>query len=79
MSDEPDIPNRSSAVAEEQAKAQWEIPKRGVSVDDPLLKCLVLLTRFYNRPFSEETLSAGLPLVDSKLTPALFERAALAS
>jgi len=76
MSDEPNILNRSSAVAEEQAKAQWEIPKRGVSVDDPLLKCLVLLTRFYNRPFSEETLSAGLPLVDSKLTPALFERAA---
>lgn len=76
MSNEPNILNRSSAVAEEQAKAQWEIPKPGVSVDDPLLKCLVLLTRFYNHPFSEETLSAGLPLVDSQLTPALFERAA---
>lgn len=63
-------------MAEERAKAQWDIPKRGPSVDDPLLKCLVLLTRFYNHPFSQETLSAGLPLVDSKLTPALFERAA---
>lgn len=63
-------------VAEKPAGAQWDIPQRGVSVDDPLLKCLVLLTRFYNHPFSEETLSAGLPLVDSKLTPALFERAA---
>ena len=63
-------------MGEERAKAQWEIPKRSVSVDDPLLKCLVLLTRFYNHPFSEETLSAGLPLIDSRLTPELFERAA---
>src|SRR5512134_1986336 len=58
-----------------QPQAQWEVPKR-ISTNDPLLKCLVLLTRMYNRPFSEETLSGGLPLVDSKLTPSLFERAA---
>ena len=58
-----------------QAQAQWEVPKR-ISTNDPLLKCLVLLTRMYNRPFSEETLAGGLPLVDSKLTPSLFERAA---
>lgn len=63
-------------MGEERAKTQWEIPKRGVAVDDPLLKCLVLLTRFYNHPFSEETLSAGLPLINSRLTPELFERAA---
>jgi ATP-binding cassette subfamily C protein LapB len=69
---------QSGAVPPEHAKPQvpWEIPKRAVSTNDPLLKCLVLLTRFYNRPFSEETLAAGLPLVDSKLTPSLFERAA---
>ena len=44
--------------------------------DDPLLKCLVLLTRFFNHPFSEETLSAGLPLDKGRLTPDLFGRAA---
>ncbi|TAK45384.1 MAG: type I secretion system permease/ATPase [Betaproteobacteria bacterium] len=54
----------------------WEIPPAGVAIDDPLLKCLVLLTRFFNHPFSAETLSAGLPLVDSRLTPGLFVRAA---
>jgi ATP-binding cassette, subfamily C, bacterial LapB len=64
------------AAGEGQAAARWEIPNRPVSRDDPLLKCLVLLTRFFNRPFSEETLSAGLPLVENRLTPALFERAA---
>ena len=44
--------------------------------DDPLLKCPVLLTRFFNHPFSEETLSAGLPLDKGRLTPDLFGRAA---
>ena len=64
-------------MGEELAAATWEIPRReGVSTHDPLLKCLVLLTRLYNRPFSEETLAAGLPLVDNWLTPELFERAA---
>ena len=63
-------------MADDAATVRWEIPKQAVSTNDPLLKCLVLLTRFFNHPFSEETLSAGLPLVDSRLTPALFERAA---
>ena len=68
--------NRSSAVGEE-VTAAWETPEReGLSAHDPLLKCLVLVTRYFNRPFAEETLSAGLPLVDNWLTPALFERAA---
>ncbi len=68
--------DQAKAIAEGQARKQWAIPARTLSADDPLMKCLVLLTRFMNRPFSEETLSAGLPLVDGKLTPALFERAA---
>lgn len=61
---------------EAQVNKPWEIPPAGVAIDDPLLKCLVLLTRFFNHPFSAETLSAGLPLVDSRLTPGLFVRAA---
>ncbi|OFZ98158.1 MAG: ABC transporter [Betaproteobacteria bacterium RIFCSPLOWO2_02_67_12] len=68
--------DRSDALNEAQTKKQWEVPRPGVVADDPLLKCLVLLTRLFNHPFSAETLSAGLPLVDSRLTPALFERAA---
>ena len=64
-------------MGEELATATWEMPAReGMSTHDPLLKCLVLLTRLFNRPFSEDTLSAGLPLVDNWLTPQLFERAA---
>ena len=45
-------------------------------VHDPLLECLYLLTRMHGVTQSREALSAGLPLVDHKLTPSLFARAA---
>ena len=44
--------------------------------DDPLLDCLVILTALYERPHSGAALTAGLPLVDQRLTPELFVRAA---
>ncbi len=43
---------------------------------DPLLDCLVLLAQQYKRPTSAEVLADGLPLVDHRLTPQLFVRAA---
>lgn len=50
---------------------------------DPLLECLVVMTQLKQRPYSADTLKAGLPLVDNMLTPELFirsaERAGLAS
>jgi len=42
---------------------------------DPLLACLIVLTRLQHRAFSAEALTAGLPLVDGVLTPELFVRA----
>lgn len=46
------------------------------AIDDTLLGCLSFLAKFHNKPFTEEALKAGLPLVDFKLTPDLFVRAA---
>ncbi|TCK07386.1 type I secretion system permease/ATPase [Marinobacterium mangrovicola] len=43
---------------------------------DPLLDCLVLLAQQFRRPTSAEVLADGLPLVDNRLTPQLFVRAA---
>ncbi len=43
---------------------------------DPLLDALVALTRLHHRPYSAESLVAGLPLINGKLSPALFIRAA---
>jgi ATP-binding cassette subfamily C protein LapB len=46
------------------------------NLDDPLLACLVLLTKLQHHPFSVEALRSGMPLVNGRLTPALFVRAA---
>lgn len=43
---------------------------------DPLLECLVTVTRLHQRPHSATTLSAGLPLGEQGLTPDLCLRAA---
>jgi ATP-binding cassette, subfamily C, bacterial LapB len=54
----------------------WEVPPAHHIAHDPLLGCLVILTRMEHTPFSPETLIAGLPLQNNKLTPELFIRAA---
>ncbi|MGH1463096.1 MAG: type I secretion system permease/ATPase [Neptuniibacter sp.] len=46
------------------------------TVQDPLLGCLVHLTKQNHKPFSAEVLCDGLPLENNKLTPKLFIRAA---
>lgn len=43
---------------------------------DPLLECLLALTKYYGRTVSPNTLKANLPLVNNQLTPALFIQAA---
>ena len=43
---------------------------------DPLLDCLLELTRIYGRPSTRAALVAGLPLEKGSLTPSLFGRAA---
>jgi len=46
------------------------------TIQDPLLKCLMHLTQQNHRPLSAQALREGLPLVNNKLTPRLFVRAA---
>lgn len=57
-----------------------EAGKVGVREDilhlDPLLDCLVELTRIHGRPSTRAALVAGLPLENGRLTPSLFARAA---
>jgi ATP-binding cassette subfamily C protein LapB len=61
---------------EQQQVNDWQPPKGEGIHDDPLLDCLVALTRFHHSPISIESLRAGLPLEDSRFTPDLFIRAA---
>ena len=46
------------------------------SQQDPLLACLIALTKHFERPMSGDALTSGLPVVDGALTPELFGRAA---
>ena len=44
--------------------------------EDPLLGCLITLTELLGQPASVNAVIAGLPLVENRLTPELFLRAA---
>ncbi|MEJ2059480.1 MAG: type I secretion system permease/ATPase [Gammaproteobacteria bacterium] len=67
------MPSSSSATSSEHA---WHLHEAAVQYDDPLLFCLVLLTKTYDVPTSADALRAGLPLVENRLTPELFVRSA---
>lgn len=53
----------------------WELPDQA-TYNDPLLDSLVIMTHLYGKPWSAESLRAGLPLVRNRLTPSLLPRAA---
>jgi len=62
-------------IAQEEVP-QWKAADNQNTVDDPLLGCLELLAKILHKPHSGQSLIAGLPLVNNKLTPKLFSRAA---
>ncbi len=71
-------PKEDGAVAtkKEDAVKGWKVPVETLIADDPLVRCLAILTKLFNQPFSTQTLTAGLPLEEGRLTPELFTRAA---
>lgn len=54
----------------------WEITQPEPPINDPLLACLVYCTRLFNKPLTAAQLTAGLPIIDSGMTPDMFIRAA---
>jgi ATP-binding cassette subfamily C protein LapB len=63
-------------IAAAVAAANWRLPQQTGRADDPLLDCLIVLTAIFERPHSAEALTAGLPLIQNRITPELFIRAA---
>jgi len=57
-------------------QTEWDTEDSYQTHDDTLLGCLTILAKLLNKPHSADSLTAGLPLVDNKLTPTLFSRAA---
>lgn len=54
----------------------WRDSEASATFEDPLLQCLVILTKMFDQPHSTQALKAGLPLVNNRFTPELFIRAA---
>ena len=62
--------------ADSARSSTWLIRSTARTADDPLLGCLTILCKLLDRPVSADALTAGLPLVDGRVTPPLFVRAA---
>ncbi|MEH6402168.1 MAG: type I secretion system permease/ATPase [Sneathiella sp.] len=69
------IPREKDASSD---KDNWKVRLSDVSRSDhdPLLGCLVALTKIHEDPRTADALIYGLPLEDNQLTPQLFIRAA---
>ncbi len=64
--------NRASCAA----TSDWVLPADHPVSDDPLLSCLMLLGRLEQRHCTPDSLTAGLPVTDGRLSVELFIRAA---
>jgi len=58
------------------SKTNTTEPSVEAPLNDPLLQALIALCKLLHNPHSADALTAGLPLENNKLTPALFPRAA---
>jgi len=65
-----------SEINAEARPEDWNLGEDSDRHDDPLLDCLMQLTKLHGRPASRTGLSSGLPLVHNRLTVELFSRAA---
>lgn len=61
---------------EAKDEGPWGVSASVQQANDPLLNCLVTLTKLLDRPHSRDSLVAGLPLNENGMSPALFIRAA---
>lgn len=80
--------NKVIDASEERAKAesspeeltksneQWSMQSASLEYPNPLLDCLVLLSKYFHNPYTADSIAAGLPITDNAMTPELFQRAA---
>ncbi|MBN1684463.1 MAG: type I secretion system permease/ATPase [Gammaproteobacteria bacterium] len=73
-------PDAAQKRSEQESKkpsdtSEWPI-QRMHKFHDPLLDCFLIISKLKNRPTSAQSLTAGLPLIENRLTPDLLIRAA---
>ncbi len=72
----PNKPQAASGAGNEQSIHLDSLMHGQVNSSDSLLGCLLLACRTHQIPTTKDALSAGLPLRNGRMTPALFKRAA---
>ena len=58
------------------SNTQWDTQSAALDYPNPLLDCLVLLSKYFHNPYTADGIAAGLPITDNAMTPELFKRAA---
>lgn len=65
-----------SPKAHEESVDSWPLEADRISIQDPLVETLRIIAGYYGRRTSAASLTAGLPVPPSGITPILFTRAA---
>ncbi len=68
--------SKDSAASQTEERAPIAAEQGDLAPSDPLLGCLEFIAKHHDQAITGDLLKAGLPLVDGKLTPSLFIRAA---
>ncbi len=69
-------PDTQEPLTQAQVEDPWPLQVDRVSMDGPLVECLRIMAGHYGRRTSPASLTAGLPIPSTGITPALFMRAA---
>lgn len=72
---EDELSDKNGKDAKESSE-QWDMQSASLEYPNPLLDCLVLLSKYFHNPYTADGIAAGLPITDNAMTPELFKRAA---
>lgn len=67
----------NEAAPQNGLSENWPLEADRIAIHSPLIECLRILAGHYGRRTSENSLTAGLPIPATGITPILFERAAI--
>lgn len=71
-----DLPEDNGPSFDAEHPDKWPLEADRKAIRTPLISCLRLLAGHYGRRTSDNSLTSGLPIPKSGITPTLFERAA---
>jgi ATP-binding cassette, subfamily C, bacterial LapB len=70
------VTEATNQATPEEAADQWRVKSASLEYPNPLLDCLVLLSKYFYNPYTADGIAAGLPITENAMTPELFQRAA---